>query len=51
MSDGVYGILSVNEVGKRISNLGHEISSNQVSNDDIQKKLNEITQLLKKLNN
>lgn len=42
ITDGVYGMLSVDAVGKRIANLGKNIHSGEYSKEDIKSKLEEL---------
>jgi hypothetical protein len=42
ITDGVYGMLSVDAVGKRIANLGKHVQSGEFSKDDIKAELQEL---------
>lgn len=47
VTDGVYGILSTADVGKRIAGLGGKLAAGQVDHADIAQQLMEIAQMLK----
>jgi integrase len=48
ITDGVYGMLSVDDVGKRIANLGQDTTNTDFSLSELSNQLNRIETLLKK---
>jgi hypothetical protein len=50
VTDGVYGILSSADVGKRIAGLGHQLEKGQLSNNTLADQLILLGKQLKGLN-
>ncbi len=48
ITDGVYGVLSSNDVGKRIAGLGQKAAVGQVSQEELLTQLSQLTEMLKK---